>query len=421
MLPASDGWERFHPLSPLFSAGRLIFFGLLIASQQLPPTAARQLIWIIALGGALLAALAGAYAYVAWRHTGYRIRDDRLEIRRGILFKSQGDVPLPRIESVDVGQKALPRLFGLAEVNVEVASQGGGEAHLKYLSLADAEELRVRLDRLRRHSEPDAPAAQRLPLAAVADRDLLFAYGAVPALALLVTLSVMLVVLATAGLQALLAFGVFAIVVVVGSIGAQLRRVDRLYGFRLSRDEEQLHIDRGYVEKLTQQIPMERIQAIRMEEPWLWRFFGRARLQVSVAGYRGSAGQRADAMAILMPVARREEVLRLVTTLGGPSAEGLELTSPPESARWRSPIRWKHTGIGHAPGFTVVRRGWLRRQVDFVTAVKLQSLRSTAGPWQRRLGLASLHLDTAGPGISISADHLAAEEVLRHLWQARAS
>ncbi len=40
--------------------------------------------------------------------------------------------------------------------------------------------------------------------------------------------------------------------------------------------------------------------------------------------------------------------------------------------------------------------GVLTTTTDVVPLAKVQSLRTTYGPWQRRLGLASLHVDTAG-------------------------
>jgi putative membrane protein len=424
VLPASEGWERFHPLTPLLTTWRFVVVGLFFGLQQMPTAMADTPLGPLIGGGLVLAAGAGGYGYLSWRFAGYRLLGDQLEIQRGILFKSQGNVPIARIESVDLAQTAVPRAVGLAEVVVEVASQGGGEAALKYLSLEDARALRHRLDDARRGASIEAGSGveaqpSTVPLAAVDDRDLLFAYGVGPAIGAAAVFTGAIAVVVISGVQALLAFGIFGLIAIVTTVATQVRRVDRLHGFVISRGSDELHITRGFVEKLTQQIPLARIQAIRIDEPWLWRRFGRARLQVSVAGYRGADPARAEATAILMPVAPRAEIDRLVETLGGPPLRDVPMTGPPRSARWRSPWRWRHTRIGHAPGFTIVHRGWMGRTTDYVTAAKLQSLRTTSGPWQRRLGLATLHLDTAGSGIVVAAPHLPATGVEHELWTSR--
>ena len=421
VLPGSEHWERFHPLTPLLSAWRLVAIGLFFGVQQVPEDEVGTIWPWLVTGGLILAASAGGYAYLSWRCAGFHLTDDQLEVQRGIFFKSRGHVPVARIESVDIKQDLLPRVLGLAEVVVEVASQTGGEAQLKYLSLVEAEGLRARLDLARRTEASNVMTSPEpsMPIAAVEDRDLLLAYGVGPAVAAALVALALVSTVVIAGVEAVLAFGILGVLAIVATVASQLRRVDRLHGFEVRRDSDELHISRGFVEKLEQQIPLARVQAIRIDEPWLWRRFGRARLQVSVAGYRGADRARAEATAILMPVARRAEIDRLVASLGGPALGELPTLGPPRAARWRSPWRWKHTRIRHAPGFTIVERGLLGRRTDFLTSEKLQSVRITSGPWQRALGLATLHLDTAGSGIVVAVPHLASQDAERELWTAR--
>ena len=48
-------------------------------------------------------------------------------------------------------------------------------------------------------------------------------------------------------------------------------------------------------------------------------------------------------------------------------------------------------------------RGVLTTTTDVVPLAKIQSLRLTSGPWQRRLGLATVHAETAGRRLSGAA------------------
>jgi putative membrane protein len=58
----------------------------------------------------------------------------------------------------------------------------------------------------------------------------------------------------------------------------------------------------------------------------------------------------------------------------------------------------------------VTRRGRFTKVTDVVLHEKLQSVRMTQGPVQRRLGLASLHLDTTPGPVTAAAAHRSATE-----------
>ena len=63
----------------------------------------------------------------------------------------------------------------------------------------------------------------------------------------------------------------------------------------------------------------------------------------------------------------------------------------------------------------VARRGRLRRETDIVPHVRLQSARLTQGLVQRRLGLATIHLDTTPGPVHLTAAHRGADEARRLL------
>ena len=65
-------------------------------------------------------------------------------------------------------------------------------------------------------------------------------------------------------------------------------------------------------------------------------------------------------------------------------------------ARWRAPLQVRRLRVGVDAQHVVSTSGVLTTTTDVAPLAKVQSLRTTAGPWQRRLGLASVHVDTAG-------------------------
>jgi putative membrane protein len=149
------------------------------------------------------------------------------------------------------------------------------------------------------------------------------------------------------------------------------------------------------------------------------------RVEVDVAGYSGGGEQQA-ATGALLPVAPRELADKLVArVLGGqlPPAE----RRPPRRARWRAPLQLPRLRAGHDDRHLVSVSGVVTATTDVAPLAKVQSLRVTQGPLQRRLGLASLHLDTAGrrlPGAVVAHQDVAAafdlfEDLTRRSRRAR--
>jgi putative membrane protein len=169
-----------------------------------------------------------------------------------------------------------------------------------------------------------------------------------------------------------------------------------------------LRIRRGLLETRAQTVPPGRVQAVRVVEPWLWRSQGWCRVELDVAGY---VGQGQEAASVLCPVAPRAEALRLLArVLPGVDVDAVPLAGVPASARWLDPIAWRALGVGADDRVLVSRSGRLTRVLDVVLHEKVQSVRLSQGPVQRRLGLATVHLDTTPGPVKASAAHRAAGE-----------
>ena len=422
MLPASEGWQRLHPLSPLVRAGRaavIVVIALGQARQGLPA-------WIVPAVALPAMGAVAAYSWWIYRSTGYRIEGDVLELRTGAVFRAHRRVPLARIESVDVARPILARVFGLAEVRVEAVSEGGSEVRLSFVpedvALALRQQLTVRTgdvsdDDTESKARPEPEPAVRVP-----DREFALAYVAAPLAGLVLLATVSLIPLAFAGIDALVGGIVASAVGFLGAGATLVMRAERLYGFTLAEVPEGLRLRRGLLNELHQTVPLARVQAVRIEEPALWRPFHRARLVVDVAGYRGGDRESRRDTAVLLPVATPELIEAVLQrVMPGFDLDERDLAPPPDAARWRSPLRWSTFGVRWTPMHAVSRGGLFRRQTDVVPHAKVQSLRVTQGPWQRALGLATVHADTAGVTIAMRARHRARAEAERLAWQSRAA
>lgn len=80
--------------------------------------------------------------YRAW---SYRVRDEDLQLRHGVLWRTESIVPHARIQHVDLRRGPLDRWIGLAQLVVFTAGSRGAMLTIPGLDAAEAERLRDRL------------------------------------------------------------------------------------------------------------------------------------------------------------------------------------------------------------------------------------------------------------------------------------
>ncbi|MDP3713888.1 MAG: PH domain-containing protein [Mycobacteriales bacterium] len=395
-------WSRLHPLTPLLRGGRYLLALIAVVGQQGLRSADGRFIAVAAGVGTPLALLAG---YLSWRTTRYRVEGSELHITSGVLQKRDRRVPLPRVQSIDVVRPLVGRVLGLAELRLEVVGGGDTEARLSYLTDDQAVALRGSLLAL----VSGTPEADEQPtehvLVEVPTEALVGSVLRSPATVLLVSLPVIAALTALVDVRAAGTVLLGLLPALLGTGSLAVRRLLLEYGFSVAEVPGGLRLRHGLLDKRTQTIPTGRVQTVRVREPLLWRRKGWVRVEVDVAGYAGGRGEEQAQTSALLPVAPRELALALVErVLGGPLPKAL-LPAPP-SARWRAPLSARRLRIGSDRRLVVSRYGILTSTTDVVPLSKVQSLRLSSGPWQRRLGLASVHVDSAGRSLR--------EAVLQH-------
>lgn len=375
------------------------------------------------IGFAVALPVAMAYGYLSWRFTRFVIDGDSLRIESGVLFRSQKQVPLPRLQAVDVVRPLLARFLGLAELRLDVAG-GGGEAKLSFVSEAESHRLRAEL--LARAAGIDAttPEAPEQVLLEVPARRLVVA--TLLTLPVLLGLPVLVAVLVATAVTGDLGLLGASVPVVLGFGGYVANEVVGRWGFTVARSPDGLRLRYGLLDTRAQTVPPGRVQAVEVVEPLLWRRRGWARLRVNVAGY-GLSEQVQSGM--LLPVGTREDVRRVLdlvlpqADLQRASADGgaapvtdggsIGLQPAPRSARWLAVLASPLLALGYDDQLVAIRDGRLRRVLTLVPHERTQSVRATQGPLQRRLGLATVHLDLPPGGFLAQARHREVREALR--------
>lgn len=469
-------WARTHPVTPFIHVIRTVFAllaGFAIETAQygsgkgggMPP-------WVILplVGGGSLIAL--AWATLEWRVNLYRIGDDAIYHRKGIVFHQQRQARLDRLQAVDIIQPFIARVFGFADVKVDVAGGRESNVSIKYLKVEDAEALRNEVLALaagyrREHvgvasvsgsapasaspvsvsaspvsAAPHSPIAVSGPLAAAPERELYRVPGgrligsilvSWSALALLV-LAVVAWFAATAigdgsapsGSEASASGGTTAVAVWVISIGAVLwAQLNGNANFSAGIAADGIRLSHGLLDTRRQTVPPGRVQALVVRQSLLWRGFDWWKVSLNVAGYHE---QKQESVSTLLPVGTRQDALDalwlVLPDLGHPDPAGVissamvgmrddnGFTASPARSWIFDPIQWRHRGVKATDRALLIRRGLLVREFYVIPHERTQSLAIRQGPLQRMLDLATIEVHSTKGVVRPVAAHLTLKDAV---------
>ena len=144
--PVPGEWRRVSSRYVWVDLVGSVISGLVATAAAAIPFWATQLVWLLVIPAVvfLIALVNAAITPRRVRAIGYRLRDDDLLVRRGILFQRFAAVPYGRMQLVDVNRGPLARALGLAEVKL-VTAAAASNVTVPGLPMADAEQLRDRL------------------------------------------------------------------------------------------------------------------------------------------------------------------------------------------------------------------------------------------------------------------------------------
>jgi putative membrane protein len=387
------GWHRLHPLSPLINAGRLLsglagIFALSLVTAEDYKAYLYQL--VVAVGLVVT-------GFVRWLVTRWKLDGATLRIETGLLRRESRQLPMTRIQAVDVVRPFLARVLGLAALRIRLAGAGAGAGgdRLAYLTVGEAAVLRAALLAGQHGLDPATPEPAELPLITVPAGRVIGAtlLRAAPRFA---ALAVVAAVAAAAAPVLFLASESTLGLIALGLVTRTWQQVTGRYGFTVAASPDGIRIRRGLLSTVAETVPFRRVQAVRLEQPLLWRPFGWCRLVVDVAGVAGrDSGPKSGGLAkTLLPVGYMNEAQHLVGLVFGHDMP--ELTKPPKRARVKAPLSYHFLAAGHNRVMAVTVTGRVRKKTVYMRLEKLQSVRLTQGPVQRRLSLASVHGDAAG-------------------------
>jgi putative membrane protein len=310
------------------------------------------------LAGVLFVLFAGT---LRWFTTRYRISNDRVELRSGLLFRSARSIPRDRIRTVDVTAGLVHRLFRLSVLKIGTGERTDGiesrELTLDAIPASEADRVRQRLlDPSGGDRERETLAPPTVELATLKWSWLRFAP---------LTVSTLVALGAVGGAFAQLVNDVGAETVDVGKVGEKLTAaplwlgvtvltilmllvalvgsvlifIEAWWGFHLVREPGgTLRIRRGLLTTRSVSLEERRLRGIAVIESPLMRA-GRGARTVAVA--TGMGGRRSHGRGILLPPAPRSVAHRVsgVILAEVPSPTSTPLRRHPQAALRRRLVR----------------------------------------------------------------------------------
>jgi putative membrane protein len=453
----ADGeWHRLHPATPLLKGGFvfIVIAGYFISSarQQLidlvfgaphahddgDPIAlltqhGRLPIALLIIAAVLI--LIVVIFYLSWRVHTFRITDEVVEVRSGLLRRSLRKGRLDRIQGINIVRPFFARLFGAARLEIDVAGHDAN-VRLDYLSSSKADGLRLDILRLasgtRQREAAQAAGTKGFVEQRVADfiapeLDPSFAppesvvrvhigrlIGSIFLHDTTFTLFVLIAAAAVGSAVTGKYFAIYALVPLVLGLGSFLfRRFTKSLRYSIASTPDGIRVGFGLLTLSNETLPPGRIHSMEVRQPILWRLPGWWEVKINRASKSNAKGADAQHNTTILPVGNLDDVLRVLGLLV-PSAtedsiavlrQGIigrgpdsGFTNSPRRAVIVRPLSFRRNGFAEIPGVVLLRKGAVWRSLTLIPEARAQSIAMTQGPLYRAMRLARVHVHTVnGP------------------------
>jgi putative membrane protein len=466
---ADGNWHRLHPLTPVLQGGLFVaaIIGVVLATfwdmlltqvtalivfqefsddpaAELPPLPPFSQL-LVFLGFGSVAVLVGAlWLWLSWLLHTFRITDDVIEVRSGIIVRTYRKARRDRINSVSIWRQLVPRLLGLAKMEFQAAGSDANVA-LSYLPDEVSKSLRrMVLDTSPLvdttppdHADRDVSAevghheSDDFDLFSAEDGDVkvLVPLGRL-AWSLVVSVETVMFVavigIITGGFIATgdRSWWLGAIPALVLYLAGIFRGWTRANRFRLAVVGDSIRVSYGLLSTTAETLPPRRVHSITLSQPWPWRLFGWWRIHARRAVTPGQSS-KGPSHTMLLPVGLLEDAMAVIDLFVHQWVRESGKTVIPEAldravdrvtpdgldrfiaihahpfARFRLLLSQQVHSMGIVNDSVWMRTGFLIRRLTIVPLERIQSSGTFRGPWHLVLGLTGVdtHL-VSGPGLS---------------------
>lgn len=236
-------------------------------------------------------------------------------------------------------------------------------------------------------------------------------------------------------------FGVFAAASAMAS--SLWGRFNHDFNFSLAVSRVGLRLHGGLTQTYSRTLPPNRIHAVELSQPLMWRLKGWWRVEVLTAGVSG-ASEGADSTGenkanftadSLLPVGDWSQALyalwlvipelasanpqallnNMAYGVGTTNPSGDHLWCAPGRTRWLDPLLYKRNAVAVTDTAVLIRAGRFKRRLIVLTHERSQSLALSQGPFERLVDVANIKFDMVPGPIKPVIRHLDTGQA-RQLW-----
>lgn len=463
-------FRRLHPLTLLYGLIRNLPYIIITLYLAFFQRQTEEIIYILIF--ILIGMIVVPAHILRWYYFSFMINEKEIIIKSGVFSRQTRNIPIERVQNVNVKQDLLHRIFGIAKVQIETAGDVMSEGSLEFVKIKDADEINRIIRTYQKNfinqansnqtdtasvtndapvnSETYNPSESGEVLFSMSPKDV-FTYGMVRLRPLFLIYGVWAMSyisqykflkdifegyfgktiesFADMPLPNLilsgLAFLLFSIL--ISWIVDIVWTFTQFYGFRLIRDGNKLLQSYGLLSKISITIPLKKLQQITISTNPIKKKFDFYTMSLHTAGFdiykkTANSGIPLAKKNILIDLTQKIYPVTIPETFKSISRKSIRrafvryllfliipivagylifdwyvafilLTLP--VFYYAAVLRWQFRGYQIADDLIFVKQGFWVQKLNIIPIEKIQTLHIRETFFQRRLGLATLFIDTA--------------------------
>jgi len=386
-----DVWRRTSPLAAIFFLGKIYEAIAKNAIQSFAPLAAflvayqGDLTTSLILGGTGFVVITAVIAFLRYWFFRYRIQEQSILIRDGVVKKTQLDIKFDRVQAINTEQNVVFRWFDLITVRFDTAGSSQQEGYLPAIKSSLAEELQQRLAGIVAAAPADAeeeptptPAMQPVlsyslldvvKVGLTSNRALIFLAFLAPVIEPAIESwterqekeeiestalqAAQVGILEGVGLLFAIVFAVALILIILSIAGALLR----YHGFILVTDDERLRSTGGLLTRHEHSVRFGKVQAVHLTQNMMHWLFDRFRWRAKQA----ASGRESAKKSFIVPIVDSPQLYAL--TQRSFAGEFPDLDIDPRSEHFqrisRKYVRSRTMLVGVYPALAAIAVLWI--------------------------------------------------------------
>lgn len=323
----------------------LIFFEELFVSEDPASENIRFAIPLFIAVSAVFYLCFITYRILYYRASGYQMTENEIVCKRGVIFKKRSLLEYKRVHAINKRQRLIHRIFGIAVLTVDSGS--ANTSHQAEITIVEREKtvdaLIKELNSLKESGVKTGETDIENKEVLLSDKDSLYTFTSgkkmlytlihIISTAFFTAVFCMLTVLVLSACKLLLQLDflgtwgqylLYAVQITVGAtllfsafsfIGYLLHSFIGYYNFTITKQDGNIQISFGLLEKHTNTFSYDRIKAVKISQGIVQRMLGFATIKLEVIGYTVSNEENSQAIGVLVPFCKYEEISEILNRI----------------------------------------------------------------------------------------------------------